>query len=62
MRTGFISRGGRIDTFHNHQSNIFDENQCRFHVAKITHGQAIIVNIIDKDVTCVVITHAEMNL
>ena len=62
MRTGFISRGGRIDTFHNHQSKAVDEFQCRFGVVEKTQDQSFAKNVIDKDVTGIVIAHAQVDM
>ena len=62
MRTGFISPGGRIDTFHNHQSKAVDELQRRFCVVEKTQDQSFAENVIDKDVTGIVIAHAQVDM
>ncbi len=62
MRTGFISPGGRIDTFHNHQLDIVDEGQCWFGVVEKTQDQSFAKNVIDKDVTGIVIAHAQVDM
>ena len=45
---------GRFDPVSWYQLKIVNKSQGRFHVEKITHGQSIIVNIINKDVAGVV--------
>jgi hypothetical protein len=45
---------GRFDPVSWYQLEIVNESQRRFQVGKITHGQSIVVNIIDKDVADVI--------